>query len=70
MLIVFSNPELNLFSERAVFLGYVYKFFEATVKEKLHWMKLRKEGRWARKTLFKAVAVGKIELNLEYKRGS
>jgi len=36
MLIVSSNPELNLFSEKAIFLGYVYKFAEATVKEKLH----------------------------------
>ena len=26
-------------------------------------MELRKEGRWTRKTLFKTVAVGKIELN-------
>ena len=33
-------------------------------------MKLRKEGRWARKTLFKTVAVGKIELNLKYKRAA
>ena len=43
-----SNPELALFSEKAVFPGCVYKFFEETVKEKLHQMESNRQGRLLR----------------------